>query len=137
MLRKRPRYFVAAAIILAFFIGVFLGKYFFEPVEENIPAHYFQQMTLLTWKGWSGDLCFLLLPMIQRGRATHDFWSKWRGRCGVSTLKEALAAVPPDQYVYWDDWPDKFTYPEDPVVQDVLACAKSKGIHLEVSPSVQ
>lgn len=137
MQRKRSKYFVVAAIVAAFIAGFWLGAYLFEPVEENIPSEYFHQMTLLTWKGWSGDLCFLLLPMTQRGRATHDFWSKWHGQGGVSKLKEALVAVPADQYVYWNDWPNKFTYPEKAIVQDVIVFAKSKGVHLEESPAVQ
>jgi hypothetical protein len=80
MLKKRSAFVVA--IVVAFVAGFWLGKYLFEPVEESIPSEYFQQMTLLTWKGWSRDLCFLLLPMMQRGHATHDFWSKWSDSVG-------------------------------------------------------
>ena len=94
-------------------------------------------MTLLTWKGWSGEPCFLLLPMMQRGRATHDFWSKWNGQCGISTLKEALSAVPKDQVVYWNDGTGKFTYPDRAVVQEIIDFAKTKGIQLEESPALQ
>jgi hypothetical protein len=137
MLRKRSRYIVVAAIVVAFAAGFWAGKYLFEPVEESIPSEYFHQMTLLTWRGWSGELCFLLLPMMQRGRATHDFWSKWSGQCGIPKLKEALSAVPPDQYVYWNDWPGKFTYPEDHVVREIIEFAKGKGVRLEESPALQ
>jgi hypothetical protein len=135
MLRKRSIYIVA--IVMAFIAGFWLGKYLFEPVEESIPSDYFHQMTLLTWKGWSGELCFLLLPMMQRGRATHDFWSKWNGQCGISKLKEALSAVPKDQIVYWNDGTGKFTYPDRAVVQEIIDFAKTKGIQLEESPALQ
>jgi hypothetical protein len=137
MLSLRPRFITPAAVAVAFFLGVWIGKYFFEPTEQVIPNYYFEQMSLLTWKGWSGDLCFLLVPMMQRSRAGHDFWSKWRGRCGSGALKEALLAVPRNQYVYWNDWPPKFTYPDDRVVQEILEFAKANDIHLEESPSVQ
>jgi hypothetical protein len=135
MLRKRSIY--AFAIVIAFVAGFWLGKYLFEPVEESIPSDYFHQMTLLTWKGWSGELCFLLLPMMQRGRATHDFWSKWNGQCGIPKLKKALSAVPKDQVVYWNNWPDKFTYPERDVVREIIDFAKTKGIQLEELPALQ
>jgi hypothetical protein len=135
MLKKRSTFVVA--IIVGFVAGFWLGKYLFEPVEESIPSEYFQQMTLLTWKGWSGDLCFLLLPMMQRGRATHDFWSKWSGHCGIPKLKEALSAVPKDQVVYWNNWPGKFTYPEDHVFREIIDFAKGKGVRVEESPALQ
>jgi hypothetical protein len=135
MLRKRSIYIVA--IFMAFIAGFWLGKYLFEPAEENIPSDYFHQMTLLTWKGWSGDVCFLLLPMMQRGRATHDFWSKWSGQCGIPKLKEALSAVPEDQVVYWNNWPGKFTYPERQVLDEIIDFAKAKGIRVEESPALE
>jgi len=94
-------------------------------------------MTLLTWKGWSGDICFLLLPMMQRGRATHDFWSKWSGQCGIPKLKDALSAVPKDKVVYWNNWPDKFAYPDDRVVQEIIDFGKEKGIRVEQNPALQ
>jgi hypothetical protein len=136
MLRKRSTYAVVA-IVMAFVAGFWLGKYLFEPVEESIPSDYFHQMTLLTWKGWSGELCFLLLPMMQRGRATHDFWSKWNGQCGISKLKGALGAVPKDQVVYWNNGTGKFTYPERDVVLEIFDFAKTKGVQLEKSPALQ
>jgi len=136
MQRSRSTY-IAVGILAAFVVGFWLGKYLFEPVEESIPSAYFHQMTLLTWKGWSGDLCFLLLPMTQRGRATHDFWSKGRGRCGIANLKDALSAVPKDQTVDWNDWPGKFSYPDDQLVQEVIEFAKTKGIRIEQMPTLQ
>ena len=137
MLRNRCRHIVLIAIVFAFVTGFWLGKYLFEPNEGSTPSEYFHQMTLLTWKGWSGELCFLLLPMMQRGRATHDFWSKWGGQCGIPRLKDALGSVPKDQVVYWNDSPGKFTYPEDHVVREIIEFAKTKGIRIEESPALQ
>jgi hypothetical protein len=130
----RRRWIGITAVVVAFVVGFWLGKYFFEPVEENIPSAYFQEMTLLTWKGSSGDLCFLLLPMMQRGRATHDFWSKWSGQCGIPKLKEALSAVPKDQVVYWNDWPGKFDYPEDHLVLKSSRLQKKRESELRRVP---
>jgi hypothetical protein len=93
-------------------------------------------MTLLTWKGWSGELCFLLLPMMQHGRATHDFWSKWNGECGIPNLKKALSAVPKDQYVYWNNWPPKFQYPSGQFCDEMIAFSKSQGVNLELNPTL-
>lgn len=137
MLNLRTRFITPVAIAGAFFLGVWVGKYFFEPTEQVIPAHYFEQMSLLTWKGWSGDLCFLLVPMVQRTRAGHDFWSKWGGTCGVEALKKALLAVPRNQHVYWNNWSSKFTYPDQHVVQEILEFARANGVHLEEDPSLE
>jgi len=137
MLRKRSTWFVGGAILIAFVAGFLLGAYLFEPVEENIPSEYFHQMSLLTWKSGSGDLCFLLIPMTQRGRACHDFWSKWSGQCGTSKLKDALSVVPKDKDVLWNDWPPKFTYPQDDAVRELIDFAQSKGVRLEQSPALR
>jgi hypothetical protein len=134
---KRPLVIGAAITIVAFIIGVVVGKYMFEPTETVIPANYFEQTCLLTWKGWSGDLCFLLIPMTERGRATHDITSKWAGRRGISQLKQELAVLPKGRVVYWNDSPGKFTYPEDSIIQEVIDFAKGKGIRLEQSPTLQ
>ena len=134
MVRKR---FLWVAIIVAFVAGFVVGAYLFQPVELIIPAEYHEQMCLLTWGGWSGDLCFLLIPMTERGRATHDLWSKWWGQCGVPKLKEALAATPRDKQILWSDWPSRFTYPDDHVVQELMGFARSKGIRLEQSPALR
>jgi len=74
--------------------------------------------------------------MIERGRAQHDFWSKWRGQCGVPKLKEALSAVPKDKYVQWNNWPPKFQYPSYKFCEEVEEFTKTKGLRLEISPAV-
>ena len=67
MLRKRSAYLVGGAILVAFVAGFVIGSYLSEPTETVIPSEYFNQMALFTWKGWSGDLCFLLISMTERG----------------------------------------------------------------------
>jgi hypothetical protein len=74
--------------------------------------------------------------MTQHGRATHDFWSKWSGQCGVETLKNALRAVPKDKYVYWNNWPQKFRYPSGKFCDEIIAFARSEGVHLELNPTL-
>jgi hypothetical protein len=136
LLKRRSTYLIGGAILVAFVAGFIIGSYLSEPAETSIPSDYFDQMSLLTWKGWSGDLCFLLVPMIERGRAQHDFWSKWRGQCGVPKLKEALSAVPKDKYIQWNNSLPKFQYPSYKFCEEVEEFAKTKGLRLEISPAV-
>jgi hypothetical protein len=117
-----------------FFLGFFVGKYVFEPTEISIPNHHFNELSLLTWKGRSGDLCFLLVPRIQQGRITHDFWSKWHGQCGVSVLKDALAAVPTNKRVMWINSPPRFELPSERFCDEMVEFAKKKGLNISVNP---
>jgi hypothetical protein len=136
MLRKRSTYLIGGAIFFAFVTGFFIGSYLSEPTETVIPSEYFDQMALLTWKGWSGDLCFLLIPMIERGRAQHDFWSKWHGQCGVAKLKSALSAVPKEKYVQWNNWPGKFQYPSKEFCDEIVAFSNTQGVHVDLNPAL-
>jgi hypothetical protein len=136
MLRKRRTYFVGGAILLAFIAGLLVGSYLSEPTEIVVPSEYFDQMTLLTWRGWSGDLCFLLIPMTERGRARHDFWSKWKGQCGLAKLKETLAAVPRDKHVEWNNSPPKFELPSEKFCDQMVEWAKKEGVDLRTNPSL-
>ena len=52
------------------------------------------------------------------------FGASGGGQCGIPRLKDALNAVPKDQVVYWNNWPGKFTYPEDHVVRETIEFAK-------------
>jgi hypothetical protein len=45
--------------------------------------------------------------------------------------------VPNDLVVYWNDWPGKFTYPEDHVLREIIEFAKTKGIRIEERPALQ
>jgi hypothetical protein len=56
MLKRRSTYLIGGAILVAFVAGFVIGSYLSEPTETSIPSDYFDQMSLLTWKGWSGDL---------------------------------------------------------------------------------
>ncbi len=121
-------------IAVAVLVGIFIGKYIFEPTETNIPSHHFDELSLLTWKGWSGDLCFLLVPRIEQGRATHNFWSKWQGQCGVSQFKDAIAAVPKSKNVVWINYPPRFVLPSEKFCDEIVAFAESKGVKFSVNP---
>jgi len=134
MLHSKNRLIIAACIVFAFLLGVFTGKYFSEEAEINIPNHHFYQMSLLTWQGHAGDICFLLVPRIEQGRAIHDFWSKWQGQCGVSQLKEKLASVPKEKSVVWTDRPPRFEFPSETFRDELVEFAKSKGLDLSLSP---
>jgi len=96
----------AAALVLAFLVGLVVGKYLFESTEASIPSELFGQHSLLTWKG-------------------------------IPQLKQELAALPKDSVVYWNDWPRKFTYPQDGVVRELVEFARSKGVRLEQSPHLE
>jgi hypothetical protein len=120
-----------------FFLGVFVGKYLFELTEGNIPSHHFDELSLLTWRSWTGDLCFLLVPRIEQGRVTHDFWSKWRAhQCGVAQLKDALLAVPKSKKVVWTNSPPRFELPSEKFCDDLAEFAKSKGIKFTINPTL-
>jgi hypothetical protein len=64
----------------------------------------------------------------------HKWNSKWNARCGLSELEQALAALPRDTKVAWENWPPRFTYPSEDVTQQVMEFAKSRGIQLELLP---
>jgi hypothetical protein len=111
-----------------------VGKYLFEPAELNIPAHHFEELSLLTWKGRSGDLCFLLVPRIEEGRVIRGFWSKWQGQCGVSQMKDALLAVPKNKRVVWINRPPRFQLPSERFCDEMVEFAKTKGLNFIVNP---
>lgn len=128
------RLVVAACVLAVFGLGIFVGKYLFEPTETNIPAHHLEEMSLLTWKGQSGELCFLIVPRIEQGNVIRGFWSKWRGRCGVSQLKESLAAVPRDKRVVWTNRPPKFELPSEKFCDQIVEFAKTREVKFSINP---
>jgi hypothetical protein len=134
MSRTRSRLITALCLVVALFGGIFVGKYIFEPSEINIPSHHFDEMSLLTWKGRSEDICFLLVPRIEQGRATHNFWSKWHGQCGVSQLKNALTAAPMNKNIVWINYPPRFVLPSEHFCDEMLVFAKSKGVKFRLNP---
>lgn len=130
----RRRLIVAACALAVFFLGILGGKYLFEPTEIIIPNYYWEQLSLLTWRGQSGELCFVLVPRIDRGRVIHDFWSKWRGQRGVARLKEALRVVPKDKHVIWTNSPPRFELPSAKFCDELVEFAKSNGVDLSINP---
>jgi hypothetical protein len=136
MLRKRSTYFVAGAILFACLVGYLAGQLLAQPFDMRPQSYECGQLSLLTWKGWSGDLCFLLIPMVHRDSALHNLTSKWTGESGVSRLREVLAGVPKDKYVLWNNWPPKFQYPSNKFCEDIKAFAENKGVHFDIEPVV-
>jgi hypothetical protein len=84
------------------------------------------------------DFCFAIMTRAESHKFIHRWFPKRNAKCGVSALKTALATLPPNAYVYWQDWPPKkFDYPADNVIQDIIEFAESKDIHLKESPSLR
>lgn len=131
---RRGRLIITACAIAAFLLGVFVGKYLFEPTEIIIPNSYWEQLSLLTWRGQSGDLYFLLVPRMDQGRVTHDFWSKWHGQRGVARLKETLKVVPKGKYVIWTNSPPRFVLPSATFCDGIVAFAKENGVDVTINP---
>lgn len=124
------------ALALAFFFGFLLGEWTAAPYETIVPQEYLQEYCLLTWKSWSGDICFELMPRTDRDRFLGDWTGKWRAQCGIPNLEKALAHVPKDMMVGWQNRPSRFTYPDQKVVRQVLDFANSKGIRIELEPTL-
>jgi hypothetical protein len=110
-----------------------------SPARENsIPAYDFERYSLFTWKAPSGDFCFAIIIRADADKFLRSWTAKRGARCGASELKSALAALPKDSYVFWEDWPPKhFDYPPENIVQEIIEFAKSKGVHLEQSPALR
>ncbi|MGI8957769.1 MAG: hypothetical protein ACR2II_12765 [Chthoniobacterales bacterium] len=107
-------------------------------MEDSIPAHEFEQFCLLTWKTSSDDFCFKIMSCAERNKFIHDWFPKRNAQCGIAELKKALTALPKGSHVFWEDWPPrKFEYPSESVIAEMIEFAKSNGIQLEQSPSVQ
>ncbi len=131
---NRATVLYASLIVLVFAMGIAVGKYLFEPAETVIPAHYQDELSLLTWKGRDGTICFLLVPRSEKSHVTHDFWSKWKGKCGVSELKNALALVPSDKSVRWSNRPPRFVLPSERFCDEIVSFAHKNGVDLGINP---
>jgi hypothetical protein len=105
--------------------------------NDSIPAYEFSRYSLFTWKAQSGDFCFAIMSGAERNKFIHSWFAKRNAKCGMSELKKALVALPKSSHVFWEDWPPKFNYPSESVIREMIEFAKSKGINLEQSPSVQ
>jgi hypothetical protein len=106
-------------------------------MEDSIPAREFEQYCLLSWNVGSDDFCFKIMTCAERNKFIHTWFPKRNAKCGVSEFKAAIAVLPKDSQVFWQDWPPKFNYPPESVIAQMIEFAKSKGIDLEESPSVQ
>jgi len=136
---KRSLYLIGAivVVVLTFVVGFMVGENAAQPNEPPHPSYEFEQYCLLTWKNHSGDLCFALMLEYKSDRFIHKWNSKWGAKCGIAKLEEALAALPKDTYVGWNNWPPKFDYPPDNIIDEVIEFAKSKGVRIEVDPAIE
>ena len=106
-------------------------------MEDSTPSHDFEQYCLLSWNTRSGDFCFRIMSCAERNQFIHSWFPKRNAKCGVSELKETLASLPKDSHVFWEDWPPKFDYPQENLIQKMIEFAKNKGVRLEQSPAVR
>jgi hypothetical protein len=105
--------------------------------EDSIPAYEFERYSLFTWTTHSGDFCFKIMTRAESNTFIHSWFAKRNAKCGISELKKALAALPKDSHVFWEDWPPRFDYPPESVIQEMMGFAGSRGIHLEQSPALR
>jgi len=105
---------------------------------DSIPAYEFETYTLFTWKVPRGDFCFKIMTRAESNEFIHRWFPKRNAKCGASELKTALAGLPKDSYVLWESWPPQgFDYPTDNIVDEIIAFAETKGIHVKVSPALR
>jgi len=105
---------------------------------NSIPAYEFDQYVLYTWNERSDGLCFALMIQADRYRFLRRWFPKRKARCGVTELRQALAALPKNSFVLWQDSRSKgFDYPDEQAVRELIDFAKDLGIRLEVSREVE
>jgi hypothetical protein len=105
-------------------------------MEDSTPAQEFQDYCLLSWNTRNDDFCFKIMTCAERNRFIHTWFPKRNAKCGIPELKTALAVLPKDSRVFWQDWPPTFNYPQEKVIEEMIEFAKTKDIHLEQSPAV-
>lgn len=105
--------------------------------DSPIPAYEFKQYNLFTWKAASGDYCFALMIQAESHGFLRSLTAKRNGKCGISELKKALNTLPKSSVVLWQDWPPKFDYPPEVVIEEIIAFAKINDVRLEQSPAVR
>jgi hypothetical protein len=133
MLRKRLPFVLI--VIAAFVCGFLAGDYNARPLATSYEPGEFKNYCLLTWNGRSDDLCFGLMQRYKRNEFIKGWFSKWRGKCGVSELKHELSTLPQNTYIEWNNWPPRFTYPQQNVADELVEFAKTKGLRLELNPA--
>ena len=103
--------------------------------DYSIPPSDTPRYALITWAGRNSELCFALMPIEERADFLRRWFPKRFGRCGLPTLKAALATVPRGVAVMWEDDPKRgFTYPPEPIVQELRAVSEAHGLTVHFTP---
>ncbi len=133
----RPRtYLLILAVTLIVFGFVFVvGGYYSEPAHilvepqrakvESLESGF----ALFTWAR-SGKLCFAFMPKCKSGQFARNWFAKCTGECGISRLEEELSAFPEGTSIEWDNWPEKFGWPQTEVTDRIKKFAKAKHLNL-------
>jgi len=67
----------------------------------------------------------------------HSWFPKRNASCGATELKNALIGLPKESTVLWESWPPDFDYPPENVMDEIVAFADTKSIHVKVSPALR
>lgn len=106
--------------------------------QDSIPPYEFEQYSMFSWKTDSNSFCFAVMIQAKSHAFLRSWSKKKQAKCGMSELQKALAALPRNSVVLWQDWPPaNLDYPPDDVVQQVIEFAKANGIELKQSPSLR
>jgi hypothetical protein len=120
--------FLTVTIAFATIAAFYAGKAREIPVK---PYGY----SLLTWKGKSDDdVCFVFVPGNKDDAYMRNWFAKWGGQCGVSSLRKELSDLPSCEVVFWRNRPPKFTYPKRDVFEELFDFAKSRGLDIRMNP---
>ena len=127
--------FVFAGLVVA--AGIFMAGYFLADCpQDSIPPWEFDRYCLFTEQS-DRILCFALMREFERHKFIHRWFPKRNLKCGVPELKQALASLPKGTTVLWTNWPKKFDYPDQTVIDDLIAFAAQHDVRLEESPVVR
>jgi hypothetical protein len=136
----RVLYACGAVLMLAFvfWLGARFGLHLADMEGPRwIPPEAFNRYELYTWRNRSRDVCFALMPEYQSGRFIHGWTAKWRAKCGVAQMKEAVASLPAGTVVSWTTWPAKgCDYPDQKIVAEVIEFAKARRVEVKLLPSL-
>jgi hypothetical protein len=117
--------------------GVLFSACYSQGEETTSTSQKTPVYNLFTWNVQSGDVCFALMKEADRSQFIHRWFPKRNARCGIPELKKALAALPKNSLVCWNDWPPKeMDYPPDNVVDEIQRFAKANGIRVELYPAL-
>lgn len=132
---QRVALFLLAALCISLMVLLVLK---WDCPPNSIPAYEFEQHVLYTWNVRSGDFCFALMIQAKGYEFRRRWFPKRNAKCGVADLKLAIAALPRNSFVLWQDSSSKgFNYPSETVVADMIEFAKDHGVRLQRSMEVE